>query len=120
MLLTARLGNFAIHIMSASIAENDDYLNSGGVQSVGILNQAKRQVPKASLDLTSSSPSWSSSQSAVNHKSVPENLYLQGYGRQFGEKMTYSVGLSYGSGRRCSLIIIIKDDGGRGDVVILS
>ncbi|EER07531.1 conserved hypothetical protein [Perkinsus marinus ATCC 50983] len=65
--------------MSASIAENDDYLNSGGVQSVGILNQAKRQ-------------------SAVNHKSVPENLYLQGYGRQFGEKMTYSVGLSYGSG----------------------
>ncbi|KAF4670373.1 mannosyltransferase [Perkinsus olseni] len=36
--------------------------------------------------------------SAVNHKSVPDNLYLQGYGRQFGDKMTYSVGLSYGSG----------------------
>lgn len=27
-----------------------------------------------------------------------EELYLQGYGRQFGEKMTYSVGLTYGLG----------------------
>ncbi|EER15407.1 conserved hypothetical protein [Perkinsus marinus ATCC 50983] len=59
--------------------DHDDYLNTGGVQSVGILNEAKRQ-------------------SAINHKSVPDNLYLQGYGRQFGDKMTYSVGLSYGSG----------------------
>lgn len=27
-----------------------------------------------------------------------QNLYLQGYGRQWGEKLTYSVGLAYGSG----------------------
>ena len=27
-----------------------------------------------------------------------EDLYLKGYGRQFGEKMTYSLGLSYGLG----------------------
>ncbi|KJP84735.1 hypothetical protein AK88_05633 [Plasmodium fragile] len=27
-----------------------------------------------------------------------QNLYLQGYGRQWGEKLVYSVGLAYGSG----------------------
>lgn len=27
-----------------------------------------------------------------------DDLYLKGYGRQFGEKMTYSLGLSYGLG----------------------
>jgi import inner membrane translocase subunit TIM23 len=27
-----------------------------------------------------------------------QDLYLKGYGRQFGEKMTYSLGLSYGLG----------------------
>lgn len=27
-----------------------------------------------------------------------QNLYLQGYGRQWGEKLVYSVGLAYGTG----------------------
>ncbi len=31
-------------------------------------------------------------------KPKKEDLYLKGYGRQFGEKMTYSLGLSYGLG----------------------
>lgn len=39
-------------------------------------------------------------------KPKKEDLYLKGYGRQFGEKMTYSLGLSYGLG----MINLFHDD----------
>uniref|UniRef100_A0A7S1AL32 Mitochondrial import inner membrane translocase subunit TIM22 n=1 Tax=Noctiluca scintillans TaxID=2966 RepID=A0A7S1AL32_NOCSC len=57
-----------------------DYLSSGGIQSPAILSNAPRRTdqPKSRDD-----------------------LFLEGYGRQFGEKMTYSVGLTYGLGGLC-------------------
>merc|ERR1719379_2278885 len=54
-----------------------DYLATGGIRSPEILaNVPKRAEPQRTR----------------------EELYLQGYGRQFGEKMTYSIGLTYGLG----------------------
>uniref|UniRef100_A0A7S3TRN0 Mitochondrial import inner membrane translocase subunit tim23 n=1 Tax=Strombidinopsis acuminata TaxID=141414 RepID=A0A7S3TRN0_9SPIT len=54
-----------------------DYLSTGGIKAPDILvNAPRREVAPASRD----------------------ELYLEGYGRQFGEKMTYSVGLTYGMG----------------------
>ena len=54
----------------------DNYLSSGGVaQTLNILN-----APPSSA------------------KKGKDELYLKGYGRQFGEQMTYSVGCAYGSG----------------------
>ena len=54
-----------------------DYLQSGGI----------------STDF-----SGPSRRTAVKIQPKKEDLYLKGYGRQFGEKMTYSLGLSYGLG----------------------
>eukprot|EP00435_Cladocopium_sp_Y103_P064783 s2413_g26.t1 len=55
-----------------------DYLSTGGVRAPEILVDTGRR--------TSSTP-------------VPKDeLFLEGYGRQFGEKMTYSIGLTYGAG----------------------
>ena len=55
----------------------DNYLNAGGVSK--------------QLDILSAP------KSSVRTKSKDE-LYLKGYGRQFGEQMVYSVGCAYGSG----------------------
>uniref|UniRef100_A0A7S2NAZ9 Mitochondrial import inner membrane translocase subunit TIM23 n=1 Tax=Zooxanthella nutricula TaxID=1333877 RepID=A0A7S2NAZ9_9DINO len=54
-----------------------DYLSSGGVQTPDILRNTPRRAEAPSSR---------------------DELYLEGYGRQFGEKMTYSVGLTYGLG----------------------
>ena len=54
---------------------DDNYLTTGGVSS------------SISGFQTPSKPSKSK-----------DELYLQGYGRQFGDQMTYSVGCAYGSG----------------------
>ncbi|CAJ1359246.1 unnamed protein product, partial [Effrenium voratum] len=54
-----------------------DYLSTGGVRSPEILVNAPR--------------------SGATPVSKDE-LFLEGYGRQFGEKMTYSVGMTYGGG----------------------
>jgi import inner membrane translocase subunit TIM23 len=56
---------------------DSDYLQTGGI----------------STDFTASSKRL-----AVRPAPKKEDLYLKGYGRQFGEKMTYSLGLSYGLG----------------------
>ncbi|KAF8822693.1 putative mitochondrial inner membrane translocase subunit TIM17 [Cardiosporidium cionae] len=56
----------------------DDYLNTGGVRSnLEILTKHGATPPK---------------------QLSREELYLQGYGRQWGEKLTYSMGLAYGAG----------------------
>lgn len=39
-----------------------------------------------------------SRRTVVGKPQKKDDLYLKGYGRQFGEKMTYSLGLSYGLG----------------------
>mmetsp|Transcript_22130 Transcript_22130/g.33120 ORF Transcript_22130/g.33120 Transcript_22130/m.33120 type:complete len:169 (+) Transcript_22130:3-509(+) len=57
-----------------------DYLSTGGIRSPEILVATpRRDVAPSSRD----------------------ELFLEGYGRQFGEKMTYSVGLTYGLGLMC-------------------
>ena len=58
-------------------SSDSDYLLNGGI----------------STDF--SAPARRPSQLKVQRK---DDLYLKGYGRQFGEKMTYSLGLSYGLG----------------------
>ncbi|KAF8821673.1 putative mitochondrial inner membrane translocase subunit TIM17 [Cardiosporidium cionae] len=56
----------------------DDYLNTGGVRNnLEILTKHGATLPK---------------------QISREELYLQGYGRQWGEKLTYSMGLAYGAG----------------------
>eukprot|EP00747_Dinoflagellata_sp_TGD_P165052 gnl/TRDRNA2_/TRDRNA2_185840_c0_seq1.p1 gnl/TRDRNA2_/TRDRNA2_185840_c0~~gnl/TRDRNA2_/TRDRNA2_185840_c0_seq1.p1 ORF type:complete len:170 (+),score=27.01 gnl/TRDRNA2_/TRDRNA2_185840_c0_seq1:115-624(+) len=55
-----------------------DYLSTGGIKSPEILvNAPQRQAQRA--------PS-------------KDDLCLEGYGRAFGERMTYSVGMTYGLG----------------------
>lgn len=46
------------------------------------------------------STNFATPSSAPSTRAPPkkQDLYLKGYGRQFGEKMTYSLGLSYGLG----------------------
>jgi import inner membrane translocase subunit TIM23 len=56
---------------------DSDYLQSGGISS-DFSSTGKRLTMRA--------------------PQKKEDLYLKGYGRQFGEKMTYSLGLSYGLG----------------------
>jgi len=58
------------------MSSDSDYLQSGGI-STDFSSPARRQL---------------------RVKQKKEDLYLKGYGRQFGEKMTYSLGLSYGLG----------------------
>ena len=54
----------------------DNYLKAGGVtQQLDILATAPKRAVKSK-----------------------DELYLKGYGRQFGEQMVYSVGCAYGSG----------------------
>merc|ERR1712039_552941 len=57
-----------------------DYLSTGGIRSPEILVNAPRRTEAPSSR---------------------DELFLEGYGRQFGEKMTYSVGLTYGLGLMC-------------------
>lgn len=62
---------------------SDDYINKGGIRSdLDIL----QRPPPASLN----------PQISIAPKKKDE-LYLHGYGRQWGEKLTYSVGVAYGS-----------------------
>eukprot|EP00928_Gymnodinium_smaydae_P084616 TRINITY_DN678_c0_g1_i1.p2 TRINITY_DN678_c0_g1~~TRINITY_DN678_c0_g1_i1.p2 ORF type:complete len:171 (+),score=29.20 TRINITY_DN678_c0_g1_i1:88-600(+) len=56
-----------------------DYLSSGGIKSPDILSEGPRR-------------------SSPPPRPSKDELYLEGYGRAFGEKMTYSVGLTYGLG----------------------
>eukprot|EP00444_Apocalathium_aciculiferum_P025378 CAMPEP_0183433758 /NCGR_PEP_ID=MMETSP0370-20130417/61595_1 /TAXON_ID=268820 /ORGANISM="Peridinium aciculiferum, Strain PAER-2" /LENGTH=220 /DNA_ID=CAMNT_0025620171 /DNA_START=99 /DNA_END=759 /DNA_ORIENTATION=- len=56
-----------------------DYLSTGGIRSPDILVNAPRAGGR-------------------EQPASKDELYLEGYGRQFGEKMTYSVGLTYGLG----------------------
>eukprot|EP00922_Rhytidocystis_sp_ex-Travisia-forbesii_P038450 GHVS01057274.1.p1 GENE.GHVS01057274.1~~GHVS01057274.1.p1 ORF type:complete len:200 (-),score=26.32 GHVS01057274.1:190-717(-) len=63
----------------------EDYLKSGGV--------------KSNLEILSSPPLPSPLSPGIpSSQTSRENLFLQGYGRQWGEKLTYSVGLAYGTG----------------------
>mmetsp|Transcript_44934 Transcript_44934/g.83870 ORF Transcript_44934/g.83870 Transcript_44934/m.83870 type:complete len:170 (-) Transcript_44934:33-542(-) len=55
-----------------------DYLSTGGVRSPEILINTPR--PRAATPVSK------------------DELFLEGYGRQFGEKMTYSIGMTYGAG----------------------
>jgi len=57
---------------------DDDYLTHGSVKKLAILDQS---MPKPNPD----------------RKKQLDELHLQGYGREFGGKMVYSVGLVYGS-----------------------
>jgi len=66
-----------VHSKKSAAAMGDDYLSSGGVQSPEILINTPRP------------------QRLSKEK---DELFLEGYGRAFGEKMTYSVGLTYGAG----------------------
>lgn len=59
------------------MSSDSDYLQSGGVNP-------DFAVPSKRL--------------SIRAPQKKEDLYLKGYGRQFGEKMTYSLGLSYGLG----------------------
>merc|ERR1719482_2325551 len=54
-----------------------DYLTTGGFKEPEILKNAPRRVEQTRSK---------------------DELFLDGYGRQFGEKMTYSIGLTYGGG----------------------
>mmetsp|Transcript_27618 Transcript_27618/g.49952 ORF Transcript_27618/g.49952 Transcript_27618/m.49952 type:complete len:170 (+) Transcript_27618:42-551(+) len=55
-----------------------DYLSTGGIQAPEILvSTPRRSAPQAASK---------------------DDLFLEGYGRQFGEKMTYSIGITYGAG----------------------
>jgi len=58
------------------MASESDYLQSGGISTD--FSTPSRRIGRAAPK--------------------KEDLYLKGYGRQFGEKMTYSLGLSYGLG----------------------
>mmetsp|Transcript_75085 Transcript_75085/g.140060 ORF Transcript_75085/g.140060 Transcript_75085/m.140060 type:complete len:171 (-) Transcript_75085:61-573(-) len=58
-----------------------DYLTTGGIKQPEILSQVPRP--------------------AQRDDSKKDELFLEGYGRQFGEKMTYSIGLTYGMGLGC-------------------
>ncbi|EKX73771.1 mitochondrial import inner membrane translocase subunit, putative [Theileria equi strain WA] len=66
----------------------DDYLSFGSVQpNLEILQQQKIK-PQVKSDL-------------IGANLTNRQLYLTGYGRHWGEKITYSVGLAYGSGILC-------------------
>lgn len=69
----------------SSSSSDDDYLSKGRVNTPSILSTPAGLLTKQ--------PSPSSNVGAKK----PE-LYLEGYGRQWGEKTTYSVGLCYGLG----------------------
>lgn len=62
------------------VAADDDYLTHGSVKSPSILTRDPPIFQKQPAQ-------------PGNH-----NLFLEGYGRQWGEKTTYSVGLCYGLG----------------------
>ena len=59
------------------MSSDPDYLQTGGINS-DFSTPSRRQ--------------------SIRQSQKKEDLYLKGYGRQFGEKMTYSLGLSYGLG----------------------
>ncbi|CAD7963341.1 unnamed protein product [Amoebophrya sp. A120] len=59
-------------------ATDDDYLSTGGAGSPSILLEKRAPVARP--------------------QNKKDDLYLEGYGRQWGEKITYSVGLCYGIG----------------------
>mmetsp|Transcript_59310 Transcript_59310/g.167028 ORF Transcript_59310/g.167028 Transcript_59310/m.167028 type:complete len:170 (+) Transcript_59310:129-638(+) len=58
-----------------------DYLSTGGIRSPEILSNAPKRVD--------------------DKPNSRDQLFLEGYGRQFGEKMTYSVGCTYALGLLC-------------------
>merc|ERR1719502_1819213 len=57
-----------------------DYLSTGGIQAPEILSNTPRRVEQP------------------RSRQTKDELMLENYGRQFGEKMTYSIGLMYGLG----------------------
>jgi import inner membrane translocase subunit TIM23 len=61
---------------------DDDYLKTGGVKLDDVRQRAE--------DKTSAPSEW--------EKNKTDDLYLKGYGRHFGEKLTYSTGLMYCAG----------------------
>lgn len=73
---------------AAAAADPNDYLKSGGVhRNLDVLNNrglANNKYGTVTPQL-------------VTRK---EELYLSGYGRQWGEKLTYSTGIAYGGGER--------------------
>ncbi|UKJ88148.1 mitochondrial inner membrane protein [Theileria orientalis] len=65
----------------------DDYLNVGSIKpNLEILEKKKNSQSKSDL---------------LGGNLTSRQLYLTGYGRHWGEKLTYSVGLAYGSGILC-------------------
>ncbi len=57
-------------------SSSDDYLSSGGVSAPSILSSSRAPAAKPKKN----------------------DLYLESYGPQFGVKVTYSMGLTYGLG----------------------
>lgn len=67
------------------MSNDSDYLQSGGI-STEFASPSRRVASRP--------------------QPKKEDLYLKGYGRQFGEKMTYSLGLSYGLGMIFELVFM--------------
>jgi mitochondrial import inner membrane translocase subunit TIM23 len=63
---------------------DDKYLQSGAISS--------------NLEILNKPPPTKVKQTTSTDKDKKSQLYLQNYGRQFGEQMTYSIGCAYGSG----------------------
>jgi import inner membrane translocase subunit TIM23 len=60
---------------------DDDYLKTGGVKLDDVRTRAEEKAPGSAWE-----------------KNKTDDLYLKGYGRHFGEKLTYSTGLMYSAG----------------------
>ncbi|EPR60150.1 mitochondrial inner membrane translocase subunit TIM17, putative [Toxoplasma gondii ME49] len=76
-------------------ALDDDYLRTGGVHS----NLSLLSSPVSPTSLSAPLyPSQSSFALSSQPAKIAGDLYLNGYGKQFGDKVTYSAGISYAAG----------------------
>ncbi|CBZ54713.1 hypothetical protein NCLIV_051400 [Neospora caninum Liverpool] len=75
---------------------DDDYLRTGGVNpNLSILSSPLSPSSSLSPSLYATQPSLSLSSHPAK---LAGDLYLNGYGKQFGDKITYSAGISYAAG----------------------
>ncbi|PFH37126.1 hypothetical protein BESB_035840 [Besnoitia besnoiti] len=82
-------------------AADDDYLRTGGVNpSLSILSPASGLASPSLASSVSVYASQPGASLSARPARVSEELYLNGYGKQFGDKITYSAGVSYAAGKR--------------------